>query len=350
MKEVKLTRYYLANPSKGIALLLTLVVLREILIWSVGPVLKMNIVNELGGFSQYIWVTIVRDLIIPETCTLYILLILLNYYHTRLSIDSVKLDWRSVSRYEFRLLPVILLSFFVFNPVTQTVRFILLNFPDYSFEDYIRNFIQRSFTWRVYIKYSVPILLIGYTAVNVSLLFDYLKQRQEAQEEAERAALAAVKEAELARAKAAALEAQAVSASGLTSSFEQTYLTHLKGRNSQGELDFPVLDAYFFTIEDRFYYAEIHKGRYFVSKTLNELETELDPFHFFRIKRDYIVNRKAVLDYAYWENGKYIVRLDTPDNHEIVVPRARMQEFREWLQGNQRPPTSNKAADSTVLA
>lgn len=66
---------------------------------------------------------------------------------------------------------------------------------------------------------------------------------------------------------------------------------------------------------------------------MNDLEAELDPTQFFRIKRDYIVNRQAVLNYAYWENGKYIVRLNTSDQYNIVVPRARMHEFREWLQG-----------------
>ena len=76
-----------------------------------------------------------------------------------------------------------------------------------------------------------------------------------------------------------------------------------------------------------------------VSKTLNELETELDPTQFFRIKRDYIVNRQAVLHYSYWENGKYIVSLNTPDQHEIIVPRVRMHEFREWLQGRDASKT-----------
>ena len=92
--------------------------------------------------------------------------------------------------------------------------------------------------------------------------------------------------------------------------------------------------------------AELAKGRYLIGKTLNELENELDQTQFFRIKRDYIVNRQAILNYAYWENGKYIVRLNTPEGHDIIVPRARMHECREWLQNDQRPYANN---DSFLL-
>ncbi len=345
MKEIRLTRYYLANPLKSLTILLGLVLVREILTWSVAPTVKMSRVNEMGGFLEYLWIYLIRGLLLPEVCTLIILLVLLNQYHLLFKVKSVGLDWRSISRYELRILPVILLAFFIYNPITQTVRFFLETFPHYSFQQYWSVYIAGAFTWRIFLAYSVPMMLIGYIAVNLSLLSDYLKQRQDAQEEAERAAVAAVMEAELARAKATALEAQNTSNQSLSA---QLYLTHLKGKNNYGELDFPVTDVYFFTIEDRYYYAELVKGRYLVGKTLNELEAELNPNLFFRIKRDYIVNRNAVLNYAYWENGKYIVRLNTSGRHEIVVPRARMQEFREWLQGIQRSDVDSNSG-SLVL-
>ncbi|WP_461093344.1 LytTR family DNA-binding domain-containing protein [Spirosoma gilvum] len=109
------------------------------------------------------------------------------------------------------------------------------------------------------------------------------------------------------------------------------YLSHLKGRSNRGEFDFPVNEAYYFMVEDRAYYAETIKERYIVNKPLNELEEELDPAQFFRIKRDYIVNRQAVLHYSYLENGKYIVTLNNPTHYEIIIPRVRFQEFVEWL-------------------
>ncbi|GAB4049114.1 hypothetical protein GCM10028810_38170 [Spirosoma litoris] len=169
-----------------------------------------------------------------------------------------------------------------------------------------------------------PVILIGYSAINISLLQDYLKQRREAQEAAE---------AEAAEAAQKVLALSETFSPPPVPTAPSPYLSYLKGKNNLGEIDFPVNEAYYFTVEDRFYYAETLKERYMVSKTLNDLETELDPTQFFRIKRDYIVNRQAVLHYSYWENGKYIVTLNTPDHHKIIVPRVRMHEFREWLQG-----------------
>ncbi|GAB4030562.1 hypothetical protein GCM10028809_23970 [Spirosoma gilvum] len=188
---------------------------------------------------------------------------------------------------------------------------------------YWQDYIVYTYTWSTYFKYLAPVILIGYIALNISLLRDYLQQRKEAQEKAESdAAIASQKYLEL---------FETFSPKPTVAS--TNYLNYLKGKGKQGEFDFPVNEAYYFTVEDRAYYAETVKERYMVSKTINELEAELDPAQFFRIKRDYIVNRQAVLHYSYWENGKYIVTLNNPDHHEIIVPRVRMQEFREWLQG-----------------
>ncbi|GAB2604846.1 LytTR family DNA-binding domain-containing protein [Spirosoma areae] len=325
MKEIRITRDFLKKPFSSVIILLCIVVLIQAVAWSIAYNTQIKIVSDKGGWIQYIGV-IVRGLFMPELFTLFITITLINLFHNFRRLYVVENTWRAISRYESKFLPVLAVAFLVFNPITQTVRYLLDSFPTYSWSDYWQNYILHTYTWSVYFKYLFPVILIGYITLNISLLRDYLQQRREAQEAAEA-------EAAEASQKALALSVT-FSPKPITSSL---YLTHLKGKNSLGELDFPVNDVYFFTIEDRFYYAELTKGRYMVPKTLNELETELDPAQFFRIKRDYIVNRQAVLNYAYWENGKYIVRLNTPERHNIIVPRARMHEFREWLQDNQRP-------------
>jgi len=344
MKAIPLTRTFLKKPQYAIGILLALVLLLEVLSWTSAYTAKLAKLANYGGLFPYL-VALFKTMILPEVCTAYVLVSLLNQHHIYFKIDSVSTSLRSISRYELGLLPTLLLSFFVFNPITETVRFLLENFPDYSFTHYLKTYLIGTFTISIYFRYLIPVLLIGYFTVNISLISDYFKQRQEAQQEAENQAALAVESAK------AALAAQSPSTINQTS----PYLTHLKGKNQYGELDFPVEDVYFFTIEERYYYAQLEKGQYLVSKTLNELENDLEPNRFFRIKRDYIVNRQAVLNYAYWENGKYIVRLNTPDRHEIVVPRARMQEFREWLQGNSsngvnQTPYADTSSDSFILA
>jgi two-component system LytT family response regulator len=321
MKEIRLTKSFLRNPMNSVYILLVIYLLLEAASWSIGSDIKVARVQEAGGFLKYIG-RVSREMLLPELCTLFIVISLLNQIHTWLKLKNVKYKWEAIGRYELKFFPFLLVSFLLFNPVTQSVRYLLEQYQAYSFGDYWNNYILKTLTWHYYFVYLFPVLLIGYIALNISLFQDYLKQRREAQEKAE---------AEAAEA------AQKVLALSETFSPKPTvaspHLSYLKGKSATGELDFPVNEVYYFTVEDRFYYAESLKERYMVSKTLNELETELDPTQFFRIKRDYIVNRQAVLHYSYWENGKYIVNLNTPDQHEIIVPRVRMHEFREWLQG-----------------
>lgn len=321
MKEIRLTRSFLRRPINSVFILLGIYLLLEGVSWTIGFRTKLIHLHRLGGLLSYI-VYVVRAMLVPELCTLFIIIFLINQWHTWLNLTIVKNDWRSIGRYELRFLPVLAASFWLFDPITQSVRYVLERFPNYSVTDYKQDYILATYTWATYFVYLLPVLLLGYIALNISLLKDYLQQRREAQEAAE---------AEAAR---ASQEALALSAIFIPKPVTPSpYLSYLKGKNALGELDFPVNDVYYFTVEDRFYYAESLKERYLVGKTLNELEAELDPTQFFRIKRDYIINRQAVLNYAYWENGKYIVRLNTLDQHKIIVPRVRMQEFREWLQG-----------------
>ncbi|GAB4008380.1 LytTR family transcriptional regulator [Spirosoma sp. KCTC 42546] len=335
MKEIQVRRDFLKKPFSSVIILLLIVVLIEAVSWSIGYKIKLKIVHDEGGVFQYISL-LIRGLFIPELFTLFTTITLINLFHNIWHINSVENAWRSIYRYELRFLPVLAIAFLAFNPGTQTIRFLLESFPTYSWSNYWQKYILHTFTWSVYFKYLFPVVLIGYIALNVSLLKDYLKQRREAQEKAE---------AEAAEASQKVLALSETFSPQPITTTPSIYLTYLKGKNALGEIDFPVNEVYYFTVEERFYYAESLKGRYLVGKTLNELETELDPTQFFRIKRDYIVNRQAVLHYSYWENGKYIVTLNNPDHHEIIVPRVRMHEFREWLQGRDAAGKPEPAAN-----
>ncbi|WP_293871302.1 LytTR family DNA-binding domain-containing protein [Spirosoma sp.] len=301
--------------------MLSIVIVYEAVSWSIGYRIKIQHVANEGGVLPYIS-KFFRSIIIPESITVYITFSLINFYHRVRNISTIENSWRSIGRYELTFLPVFLIAFLFFNPITQTVRFFLEQYQGYTLNEYINGYILYTFTWLMYFKYLFPVLLIGYLALNISLLKDYLNQRKEAQEKAE---------ADAAEAAQKYLELSETFLPKPT--IPSKYLSYLKGKSNLGEFDFPVNEAYYFTVEERAYYAETIKERYMVNKTINELEAELDPSQFFRIKRDYIVNRQAVLHYSYWENGKYIVTLNNPGHHEIIVPRVRMQEFREWLQG-----------------
>lgn len=317
MKEIRITCAFLKNPFNSIFILLGIYSLIEILSWTFIFNLKLAKAEKAGGTLKYT-VMVIQTMIIPEVCTVSIVTFLILQAHKWFRLNTINNSSKAIASYELHFLPVIALSFFFFNPITQTVRYFLEGGPDYSWKEYWEEFIVYTYSWKIYFQYLTPILLIGYIALNISLLKDYLSQRREAQDTAN------------AEGYQKALAHLAVESPKSTAS--SPYLNYLKGRNATGELVFPVDDVYYFTIENRFYYAELAKGRYLIGKTLNELETELNPTQFLRIKRDYIINRESILSYAHWENGKYSIRLNTPIPYTISVPRARMQELREWLQ------------------
>lgn len=338
MTVVQLKRSFLRNPFNSIGILLLIAFIIEGVGWAAAFNLKLANAERYGGVLNYLG-TYVRVMIIPEVCTLYILIRSINIYHTVVSISDVRPDWRSILRYELRMLPILLGAFFIFNPFTQTVRYFLETYPSYSFSDYWDDFVVGTYTVRIYIMYLVPILLVGYIAVNISLFVDYLAYRRDQELQAEQAA------AQLNEEVKQTMALQGIPAGEETLAKE--YTTVIKGRTNQGEMLFSVHECCYFIIEGKYYYLAHQKGKYIISKTLNELETELDPAQFFRANRGVILNRRTVQGYAYWEKGKYIIHLDQPgDQTEITLPRARLQEFKDWLAGN---PGSNTSDQSPSL-
>jgi two-component system, LytTR family, response regulator len=322
MNEITLERSFLRRPRNSVGILIFVFLIFEGISWSAATSQKLLIAERSGGAWPYIYQSLFT-MLLPELVTMFVLIKLINVTHEIRRIHTIPVSLPGVVKYQFALLPTLLLAFFVFNPLTQTVRFLAEAFPNYQFSNWWHSYIAGTFRPRIYFVYLIPSLLIGYLAINYSLLMDYLAQRARAQE--------AVKAEAAELAKKLAQQQQAMPAAKPI----PTYLTHLRGRNDQGELLLAFRECAYIEIDGKYYYA-IHpgKGRYLVAKSLNELEAELDPYQFFRIKRDCIVNRDFVIDYAYWEKGKYILRLNTPCHHELTMPKARMQEFRSWLRGD----------------
>ncbi|QHV93821.1 hypothetical protein [Spirosoma endbachense] len=174
MNEVQVTRSFLKNPLSSLIILLAIVVLIEFLSWNIAYEAKLNLVNREGGLSAYITV-LVRSLIIPEITTALIIAALLNLFHRLFKITHVKLNWTSLVRYELSFLPVLLLAYLIFSPITQTVRFLLEAYPDYTLTTYWTGYIQNSFWLAIYLRYLLPVCIIGYLLLNISLLIDLQK-------------------------------------------------------------------------------------------------------------------------------------------------------------------------------
>ncbi len=90
--------------------------------------------------------------------------------------------------------------------------------------------------------------------------------------------------------------------------------------------------AYFFADGKNAYLVSKGDGkRALIDHTLEELEDMLNPQHFFRISRKYIVSFDSVHEVKGLISSKVEVRLNQPCEHELAVSRERIHEFKSWL-------------------
>ncbi|MDH6303692.1 DNA-binding LytR/AlgR family response regulator [Parabacteroides sp. PF5-5] len=70
---------------------------------------------------------------------------------------------------------------------------------------------------------------------------------------------------------------------------------------------------------------------FIIPYTLEELIECLDPKHFFRANRQYIIAKDAVTDIDYWFNGRLSVNLIVQPKDKILITKSRVGEFKEWF-------------------
>lgn len=94
--------------------------------------------------------------------------------------------------------------------------------------------------------------------------------------------------------------------------------------------------AFFYTYAERVTVTTMLGESYPVDKTLETLGRELPIDEFFRANRQFIIARHAVKDVAVWFGSRLALNLmmDTPER--IIISKARVPEFKLWLQSLHR--------------
>ena len=112
----------------------------------------------------------------------------------------------------------------------------------------------------------------------------------------------------------------------------KSYKDHLVVR--VGEKYIPVSTAVmaYFLSEDKSNWLVLGDGtRYLVDSTMDALEKDLDPAQFFRISRGCIVSRSAVKSVLRYINGRLKLSLEPESSQDLLVARARVDDFLKWL-------------------
>lgn len=90
--------------------------------------------------------------------------------------------------------------------------------------------------------------------------------------------------------------------------------------------------AYFFSEDKVVSFVDLNKRQYFVDYNLDDLSGDLlASDQFFRVSRKYIVNISNVSTLIKHPGQRLKVLLDINQEHEIVVSRERVAEFKDWI-------------------
>lgn len=70
---------------------------------------------------------------------------------------------------------------------------------------------------------------------------------------------------------------------------------------------------------------------YVMETSLENLEDELDPEIFFRVNRKFFINLNAIHDIVSYTNSRLKIKLNHYNEHEIIVSRERVKDFKKWI-------------------
>ena len=73
--------------------------------------------------------------------------------------------------------------------------------------------------------------------------------------------------------------------------------------------------------------------KFIIDYTLEGLEEVLDHRIFYRLNRTYIVNISAIQDVVVYSNSRLKITLKVKWEHEIIVSREKVGDFKDWFDG-----------------
>lgn len=271
-------------------------------------------VGKTETWSAYIWFVLIDQFLI-ELISMFILFKAIVLYARYLKLQKLSLSTLAVVRYELSFLPLFLVIFFVFNPITQTIRFFYEQYPAWQASVFWQHY---WYNLRTYLVYLAPVLLIGYLMLNTNLIIEYVGQIKTSK---------SAKDEVLNQVVTTSITNE----EGVSSTKPQEYASRVIALDKGYEKPLAVQEVYWFEVIERQYYAVTQQGSYRVQKNINELETLLNPATFLRINRSVIINIDKVDKFSPYFNGKYILKMKGFAERDFVVPKARVKSLKQSL-------------------
>ncbi len=112
----------------------------------------------------------------------------------------------------------------------------------------------------------------------------------------------------------------------------ERYKSRFLVRQGERLITIPVGDMAFVRADDKVVFLHTNHGQKFIIEDpLEELVKTLDPDQYFRLNRTYIAPLTSIDKIQNHFNGRLKVNLRQAEDQEIFVSRARVAEFKKWL-------------------
>lgn len=90
--------------------------------------------------------------------------------------------------------------------------------------------------------------------------------------------------------------------------------------------------AYYMSENKMTFYVDASGQRYVVDQSLESLERSLNANHFFRVSRQFIINRPYIGEMTSYSASRIKVTMDVSGkDDEIIVSKDKVSRFRKWL-------------------
>lgn len=91
-------------------------------------------------------------------------------------------------------------------------------------------------------------------------------------------------------------------------------------------------DIAYFTIETSIVKAITFEGKiYVINEKLEDIEASLNPEQFFRANRQFIVQKRAIVNLTIYFNGKLILNVRPNSSERIIISKAKAPALKNWM-------------------